>query len=349
MARPRKDVVDYFPHFVNWGKTIPILESRFGNDGYAVWFKILEILGKSEGHFYDCTAEVDWEFLVQKCRVSGVSATEILDLLARIGTIDRDLWEQDRVIWCDNFVAQIEDVYAKRKISAPEKPALRSFRTENPPSPEVSAPETRQRRVEESRGEERKNFSSGQEPDVQETVPVDEAEALPVLDPETPSEPKRRYTDLDMDRAVRFKAAIDLIEPEYYATKAKPPNLETWANEFRLIRTADCRQDPDVELMITDLPRAVWWSRNVRAPSALRGKTSDGREKFHAILDEIRHPTSPKQNGTSHGRTPHRGHDERTRQYEAQYVDHIRSITDPDARRREARALGFPELAEAGS
>lgn len=342
MARPRKDGVDYFPHFCNWGKTIPILEGRYGNDGYAFWFKLLEILGKSEDHFYDCTDEMDWEFLVQKCRVSGVMASEMLDLLARIGTIDRELWEEDRVIWSGNLVKHLQDVYIKRKVSAPEKPALKRFRFENPEPEGVFGPEMRQSKVKERKGKERKDYSSGQEPDVQEDVSVEDAETLPQLPPTPPSEPKRKFTDLDLDRATRFKAAIDLIEPEYYATKAKPPSIESWANEFRLIRTADCRQDADVELMITGLPRAVWWSKNVRAPSALRGKTSDGREKFHAILDEIRHPTSPKQNGTANGHPQHRNGASASAP-PARILDALRTIPDRERRLAKARQFGVSE------
>lgn len=47
MARPTKTSVDYFPHMTHSGKTIAILEARWGNDGYAFWFKLLELLGDS--------------------------------------------------------------------------------------------------------------------------------------------------------------------------------------------------------------------------------------------------------------------------------------------------------------
>ena len=43
MSRPRKNIVDYFPHIARSGKTVFILEQEFGNDGYAALFKILEI------------------------------------------------------------------------------------------------------------------------------------------------------------------------------------------------------------------------------------------------------------------------------------------------------------------
>lgn len=69
-GKTEKQTVDYFPHFVKGGRTIFILENKFGNDGYAFWFKLLEILGESEGHFYDCSNASNWEYLLAKTRVT---------------------------------------------------------------------------------------------------------------------------------------------------------------------------------------------------------------------------------------------------------------------------------------
>ena len=44
MARPLKQTVDYFPHYVNHGKTLLIIENEYGNTGYAFWFKVIELL-----------------------------------------------------------------------------------------------------------------------------------------------------------------------------------------------------------------------------------------------------------------------------------------------------------------
>ena len=35
LARPTKQTVDYFPHFVDDGKTKFILQNLYGNDGYS--------------------------------------------------------------------------------------------------------------------------------------------------------------------------------------------------------------------------------------------------------------------------------------------------------------------------
>ncbi len=66
MARPKKKGVDYFPHDCVTGKTIFILEQKYGNDGYAFWFKLLEFLGTKEGHYLDCHNIEDIEFLQAK-------------------------------------------------------------------------------------------------------------------------------------------------------------------------------------------------------------------------------------------------------------------------------------------
>lgn len=139
MARPLKNTVEYFPHFVKSGRTVFILESRYGNDGYAFWYKLLEILGESEGHRYDCSEQSSWEYLVSKARVTAPQAEEIITLLIGLGKIDRELWEQNRIIWVENFVRNLEGVYKMRHVSLPSKP---EFSTGKPEGVEVSIEET---------------------------------------------------------------------------------------------------------------------------------------------------------------------------------------------------------------
>jgi hypothetical protein len=46
MAREQRRDVDYFPHECNHGRKMHIIESKYGNNGYAAWFKLLEELGR---------------------------------------------------------------------------------------------------------------------------------------------------------------------------------------------------------------------------------------------------------------------------------------------------------------
>ena len=121
MARPTKTSVDYFPHMTHSGKTIAILEARWGNDGYAFWFKLLELLGDSSGFSFNCNRSADWEYLLSKTRVTEPVARAILDKLAEVEAIDAACWQQN-IVWSDNFCRNLEPVFEKRKGQKPQKP-----------------------------------------------------------------------------------------------------------------------------------------------------------------------------------------------------------------------------------
>jgi DnaD/phage-associated family protein len=126
MARPKSDTVDYFTHDVDAStkKTLTIIEGQFGVSGYAFWYKLLEWLGGScEGHYFDGRKPTDLEFLERKCGSDVVSGTGILQKLAELGAIDPILWEH-RVVWSQNFVDRLADVYKKRGRSLPQKPSF---------------------------------------------------------------------------------------------------------------------------------------------------------------------------------------------------------------------------------
>lgn len=142
MGRPRKQTVDYFPHFVSTdSRTKFILEQSWGNDGYAFWFKLLELLGRSEGHYYDCNALANEKYLVALMKLEQATIDEILATLADLGNIDKELWEERKVIWCQSLVDNLQDVYSKRTVSAPTRPFTETQEEERPPAlPEPPAP-----------------------------------------------------------------------------------------------------------------------------------------------------------------------------------------------------------------
>lgn len=159
MARPLKQKVDYFPHDANAsnGKTLFILESKFGNDGYAFWFKLLERLADTPGHFYDCRNPSAKEFLLAKTRVNEDTARKILDLLADLEAIDSPLWHTHKVIWSQNLVSRLADVYNNRRAPLPQKP---SFADENLSTVDVSTTNNPQSKVKESKVKESKSSTA---------------------------------------------------------------------------------------------------------------------------------------------------------------------------------------------
>lgn len=126
MARPHKQTVDYFPHDTDAseGKTLTILQAKYGNDGYAFWFKLLQTLGKSPGHYYNFNNPADWEFLLAKTHCNDTDTVKgILDTLSLLGAIDPELYACG-YIWSDNFVEGIADAYNRSIEGPPERPSF---------------------------------------------------------------------------------------------------------------------------------------------------------------------------------------------------------------------------------
>ena len=114
MARPQRHNVDYFPHYISDGKKMFVIESKFGNDGYATWFKILEILAKTDDHWLDLNDAGNLMFVAAKCKVDEERLLEIIDSITKLGEFDSDVWKQSKVIWSPKLMESLRDAYVKR-------------------------------------------------------------------------------------------------------------------------------------------------------------------------------------------------------------------------------------------
>ena len=277
MARPRKAAVEYFPHMVTHGRTMFVLEQRYGNDGYAFWFKLLEFLGATEGHIIDCGNPVTREFLIAKTRMTEGFCDDILDLLALLEAIDRDLWREHRLVWCQKFVDGIADVYRKRRVSVPLRPDRVSasgnkgqtgFPEREPPQGGDTDSDnrlpSRERKVKESKGE--------KVPLVEDSGTSSTAEAGPSK--EGTQGLLRRYTF----ESEEYRLALRLREGVRgnFPGAAVPPenHLDRWADTIRLLMQDPCReQKPSPEAVgavIDWCQNDDFWRTNIRSATNLR-------------------------------------------------------------------------------
>ncbi|MBQ3551652.1 MAG: DUF4373 domain-containing protein [Clostridia bacterium] len=146
MGRLKKQTAEYFPHFVGDSRTKFVLENTWGNDGYAFWFKLLELLCRSDGHYYDCSRPADKVYLTAIAKVEEETADAMLELLASMEKIDSELWNERKIIWCQHLVDNLAGMYAKRTTAIPSRP---KFGDEAEQQPEALAVDPKPEKEEE--------------------------------------------------------------------------------------------------------------------------------------------------------------------------------------------------------
>ena len=127
MARPERKTVDYFPFYIEEGQKMFYIEETYGNDGFAVFVKILRELAKVENHFLDLSKSTQLMFLSAKCKVSKEVLESIINDLVNLEKFDTELWIECKVIWCQDFIDSIQDAYRKRNNLCMTKQGLSSI------------------------------------------------------------------------------------------------------------------------------------------------------------------------------------------------------------------------------
>lgn len=124
MAAPQKNKVDYFPHPTTHGKKMSYLEKKYGNDGYATWFKILEELGNTDYHYLDLSDDVQVMFLSDRCLISEEMLINVINDLIRLKEFDKILWQSNKILFNEKFVESVKDAYKKRNNECVTKNSL---------------------------------------------------------------------------------------------------------------------------------------------------------------------------------------------------------------------------------
>ena len=113
MARPERNTVDYYPHLVGEGKKMYFIDKKYGNDGYATWFKILDKLAVTEYHYLNLNKEEEVMFLASKCNITEDRLISIITDLVKLGKFDKEMWDF-KIIWDQSFIDSIQEAYKKR-------------------------------------------------------------------------------------------------------------------------------------------------------------------------------------------------------------------------------------------
>ena len=117
MSRPESKNVFYFPHYTKSTKELNLIEHKHDSEGYRSYYRLMELVADAEYHRLSVRTqdEKDMFDLGMKCN------PEVIHILVRAGKIDRELWENERVIWMQDFVETLKPVYINRKKPLPDK------------------------------------------------------------------------------------------------------------------------------------------------------------------------------------------------------------------------------------
>jgi len=202
MARPERNDADYFPFFAKRGKTLNILQAKYGLEGIGFFTNLLRFLTLTPYHHYQIKIPLDQMNLFAEIGIiDETRGVEILDLLATTGKIDYDLWHNYRVIVSESFLASLEDAYAKRNNKIITMDEIRVKYTGNPQATVLPVPETHkqegygvlkgvdnpQRKGKETKGKDIKEkeepfFSDSPVPDFEDDI-ADAFNELPIPQP----------------------------------------------------------------------------------------------------------------------------------------------------------------------
>jgi hypothetical protein len=116
MGRPERHDVDYFPFFAKRGKTLNILQSKYGLEGIGFFTNLMRFLTLTPDHHYCIKDETDRMNFFAEIGIQEESrGIEIIELMVKTDKLDKELWEKYKVIASSAFLESLADAYKQRK------------------------------------------------------------------------------------------------------------------------------------------------------------------------------------------------------------------------------------------
>jgi hypothetical protein len=115
MARPERHDVDYFPFFAKRGKTLNVLQSKYGLEGIGFFTNLMRFLALTPDHYCCIKEEYDrLNFFAEIGIQDEEKGTAMIELMVKTGKLDQALWEGHKVVACEAFLESLEEAYKRR-------------------------------------------------------------------------------------------------------------------------------------------------------------------------------------------------------------------------------------------
>jgi len=113
-GRPESKNVPYFPHYVQESAELRAIVRRHGNDGYTAYYRLLEQVADASYHRLCLDDKYEWEDFKFRLGVSDEVVDDLINILLRKEQIDKDAWEQKKILWMDDFIELLRPAWYKR-------------------------------------------------------------------------------------------------------------------------------------------------------------------------------------------------------------------------------------------
>ncbi|WP_051291312.1 DUF4373 domain-containing protein [Fictibacillus gelatini] len=241
MARPNKQGVDYFPLDVHMDDKIKFVEIKYKLEGFAVVIKLMQ---RIYANGYWCRWSEDEMLLFSDEIKADFSLVEkVVSECLKRDVFDVELYEKYGILTSRGIQKRYKEIVRRRKdVEVIEEYLLidGSFGVNdviNPSAGQQNDGKSTQSKVKESKVKESKGKKIN----------------------------RHKYETCDMEMAQQLFAKI-LENNEH----AKKPDLEKWANEFRLMRETDHRTEDQIKYLIDWTQSDSFWKTNILSPAKLR-------------------------------------------------------------------------------
>jgi len=277
MARPEKRDVDYFPFYAKRGKTLNIVQGRYGLEGIGFFTNLLRFLALTPDHYYCIENKIDRMNFFTEIGMPDVNkGIEIIDLMVETEKLDKQLWENHKVIVCPAFLESVKDAYKERKnkIITIEEIRAKFDDVGFPPCSGEFPPEehSRNSRVE------------GFPPEIEGDNPQSKVKYSKV-------KKTKENTEGSDEPSPSQKSAIELsslllsahrqVIPDFLSGKNDKKTIDRWAKDIEMLIRIDKKTPETIREVILWAKADNFWFSNIASGKKLR-------EKYEALYGQMK-------------------------------------------------------------
>mgnify|MGYP006302090453 CR=1 FL=1 len=114
MPRPERHDADYFPFYVKDGKTLFVLQHKYGLEGIGFFTNLMRILTSTPDHYLCIADPGDSLYVFSRIGIDEERGLEMIEDLVKTGKLHKELWNEKRIILSPDLLESLEPLYEKR-------------------------------------------------------------------------------------------------------------------------------------------------------------------------------------------------------------------------------------------